>query len=71
LTNAAGKHVYLEKPGNHNPYEGEMLFKSREKFGKLSSATLTGIAPVEIHWITGGSCKYRFNILSQEYHQEQ
>jgi predicted dehydrogenase len=35
MANAAGKHVYLEKPGSHNPYEGEMLLKSREKYGKV------------------------------------
>jgi predicted dehydrogenase len=35
LANAAGKHVYLEKPGSHNPFEGEMLLKSRQRFGKL------------------------------------
>jgi predicted dehydrogenase len=35
MANAAGKHVYLEKPGSHNPYEGEMLLKSRKKYGKL------------------------------------
>jgi predicted dehydrogenase len=31
----AGKHVYLEKPGSHNPAEGEMLIKAQEKTGKL------------------------------------
>ena len=27
----AGKHVYLEKPGSHNPAEGEMLVKAQKK----------------------------------------
>jgi hypothetical protein len=31
----AGKHVYLEKPGSHNPAEGEMLVKAQKKTGKL------------------------------------
>ena len=31
----AGKHVYVEKPGSHNLYEGEMLVKSQKKYGKL------------------------------------
>ena len=31
----AGKHVYVEKPCSPNPYEGEMLFKSQKKYGKL------------------------------------
>lgn len=35
LANAAGKHVYLEKPGSHNPYEGEMLLKARQRYGKV------------------------------------
>lgn len=35
LSNAAGKHVYVEKPCSHNPYEGELLIKSRNKYGKI------------------------------------
>ncbi len=35
LANAAGKHVYVEKPCSHNPYEGELLIKSRDKYGKV------------------------------------
>lgn len=31
LALAAGKHVYLEKPCSHNPYEGELLIKAVEK----------------------------------------
>ena len=31
----AGKHVYLEKPGSHNPGEGELLVKAQQKYGKL------------------------------------
>lgn len=34
LANAAGKHVYVEKPCAHNPYEGELLVKSRDRYGK-------------------------------------
>ncbi len=30
---AAGKHVYLEKPCSHNPYEGELLIEAVRKFG--------------------------------------
>jgi len=30
-----GKHVYVEKPCGHNPYEGELLTKAEAKFGKL------------------------------------
>jgi predicted dehydrogenase len=30
---AAGKHVYLEKPCSHNPYEGELLIKAVQKSG--------------------------------------
>lgn len=29
---AAGKHVYVEKPGSHNPWEGEMLVKAARKY---------------------------------------
>jgi predicted dehydrogenase len=35
LATAAGKHVYLEKPCGHNPYEGELLIKAQKKFGKV------------------------------------
>jgi predicted dehydrogenase len=35
LANAAGKHVYVEKPCCHNPYEGEILVKSRNRYGKI------------------------------------
>ncbi len=31
----AGKHVYVEKPGSHNPYEGELVIKAAEKYGKV------------------------------------
>src|SRR4029077_15761062 len=31
----AGKHVYVEKPGSHNPAEGEMLVQAQQKYGKL------------------------------------
>ncbi len=31
----AGKHVYLEKPGAHNPAEGELLVAAQKKYGKL------------------------------------
>jgi predicted dehydrogenase len=30
----AGKHVYVEKPCSHNPYEGELLVKFQGKYGK-------------------------------------
>ena len=33
LALAAGKHVYLEKPCSHNPYEGELLIKAVQKSG--------------------------------------
>jgi predicted dehydrogenase len=29
-----GKHVYVEKPCGHNPYEGEMLIQAMKKYGK-------------------------------------
>ncbi|MCL4639298.1 MULTISPECIES: Gfo/Idh/MocA family protein [Olivibacter] len=32
LASKAGKHVYLEKPCSHNPYEGELLVKVAEKY---------------------------------------
>ncbi len=31
----AGKHVYVEKPCSHNPYESELLVKAQRKYGKL------------------------------------
>lgn len=31
----SGKHVYVEKPSSHNPYEGEMLVRAQKKYGKL------------------------------------
>lgn len=31
----AGKHVYVEKPSSHNPYEGEMLVRAQKKYGRL------------------------------------
>ncbi len=32
---AHGKHVYVEKPCSHNPYEGELLIQAMHKYGKL------------------------------------
>src|SRR4029079_15894467 len=32
---AHGKHVYVEKPCGHNPYEGELLSEAMTKYGKL------------------------------------
>jgi predicted dehydrogenase len=31
----AGKHVYVEKPGSHNPRENEQIVEARQKYGKL------------------------------------
>ncbi len=31
----AGKHVYVEKPCSHNPYEGELLVQAQKKYGRL------------------------------------
>jgi predicted dehydrogenase len=31
----AGKHVYVEKPGSHNPAEAELLSKETVKYGKV------------------------------------
>jgi predicted dehydrogenase len=31
----AGKHVYVEKPSSHNPYEGELLLRAQKKYDKL------------------------------------
>jgi len=30
----AGKHVYVEKPGSHNPHEAEMVTAAMKKYGK-------------------------------------
>ncbi|MGC1514748.1 MAG: Gfo/Idh/MocA family oxidoreductase [Maribacter sp.] len=30
----AGKHVYVEKPCSHNPYENELLVEAQKKYGK-------------------------------------
>jgi predicted dehydrogenase len=30
-----GKHVFVEKPCSHNPYEGELLLQAHHKYGKL------------------------------------
>ena len=35
LALAAGKHVYLEKPCSHNPYEGELLIEAVEKHERV------------------------------------
>ena len=35
LALAAGKHVYLEKPCSHNPYEGELLVKAVDKYQRV------------------------------------
>ena len=35
LALAAGKHVYLEKPCSHNPYEGELLIEAVRKHGRI------------------------------------
>lgn len=31
----AGKHVYVEKPCSHNPWEGEMMIEAAARFGRL------------------------------------
>ena len=31
----AGKHVYIEKPGSHNPREGEMLVQAQEHYDRV------------------------------------
>ncbi len=31
----AGKHVYVEKPGSHNPYEGELVEEAARKYGRV------------------------------------
>lgn len=35
LAAKAGKHVYLEKPCSHNPYEGELLVEVSKKYGNV------------------------------------
>ncbi|HAZ03740.1 MAG: dehydrogenase [Bacteroidetes bacterium GWF2_42_66] len=35
LAMQAGKHVYVEKPCSHNPWEGEMLVEAVAKYGKV------------------------------------
>ncbi|MEM1127782.1 MAG: Gfo/Idh/MocA family oxidoreductase [Bacteroidota bacterium] len=35
LAMKAGKHVYLEKPGSHNPREGEWLTEAQQRYGRL------------------------------------
>ncbi len=36
LALAAGKHVYVEKPCSHNPYEGEIFVQAAAKYGKVA-----------------------------------
>ena len=31
----AGKHVYVEKPGSHNPGEAELIVRAQQRYGKL------------------------------------
>lgn len=31
----ASKHIYVEKPSHHNPYEGELLIQAQKKYQKL------------------------------------
>jgi predicted dehydrogenase len=35
LSLKAGKHVYVEKPLSHNPYEGELLVKAAGKYNRI------------------------------------
>lgn len=35
LACSAGKHVYVEKPGSHNPHEGELMVKAARKHKRL------------------------------------
>src|ERR1700754_277778 len=35
LGSSHGKHVYVEKPCSHNPFEGELLGEAMKKHGKL------------------------------------
>jgi predicted dehydrogenase len=56
LAVANGKHVYVEKPCGHNPYEGELVSQALHKYGKLiqmgnqrrSMPNLMGVAK-EVH----------------------
>ncbi len=47
----AGKHVYLEKPVSHNPYEGKMLIEYQKKYGKLIQAGNQGSSSPKINHI--------------------
>ncbi|MCC5941797.1 MAG: Gfo/Idh/MocA family oxidoreductase [Balneolaceae bacterium] len=31
----AGKHVYIEKPGSHNPAEAELIVRAQQRYGKV------------------------------------
>lgn len=31
----AGKHVYVEKPGSHNPWEADILVRAQQRYGKV------------------------------------
>jgi predicted dehydrogenase len=31
----AGKHVYVEKPGSHNPAEAELIVRAQQRYGRL------------------------------------
>ena len=31
----AGKHVYVEKPGSHNPAESELIVRAQQRYGKV------------------------------------
>ncbi len=35
LALSAGKNVYVEKPGSHNPHEGELVARASEQYGKV------------------------------------
>src|SRR5207249_2074081 len=35
LACAAGKHVYVEKPGSHNPHEGELMVAAARKHKRV------------------------------------
>ncbi len=35
LACSAGKHVYVEKPGSHNPHEGELMVKAARKYKRV------------------------------------
>lgn len=35
LACSAGKHVYVEKPGSHNPREGELMVEAARKYGRV------------------------------------